>query len=533
MSADSDLPRVFSKKAVPFWIAGFAVTCAMLQIFGGDHLRPGSPEEAIAFITVNVEILVTMLTVTMGVTLLGLQFRAQSYTMMALVRYIKDRVVYGFISVFTALIVFSMSVMIIPGIDPVAVSPFAFAGTSFSIVYLIGYVYYMVHEIQPTRTMAHIKTQIDGIRTSEMIPDIMAGRDTESGWIERFVVWEQIMLRAVETDNLYVYRTGLDVIFDKLHRCLEACKDDTRDPVYAFFFQYVSAVTLAGVRENRDRFVRITMDKLKTVDEAIPESRDKFSSRRMMVFHMWQHVMRESIRIGNVRMSHYGMLVIRQLLDRYLKRHPKDAGHILTFFHMYMSRAVDTAITNNNTDYLFDYVRIIGEMVFPERRAADEHTPLEAWIMIMKYAIRTERIGMLEYGIGRLFSVFGSAKHGTDAIKHTHRAIEAVAIECGSDERCVRVLMDSYRKLPPERWPVRAWKHVMFDSIHSSRDVIFDLCVSAIHDELSDSDAGFFAGVAPEMRSNSRLGVSMPSERIREIGAHIDMCLHKSGVPPD
>ena len=531
MSADSDLPRVFSKKAVPFWIAGFVATCVMLQYFA-DILRPSSTEEAAGLILTNIEILVTMLTVTLGVTLLGLQFRAQSYTMMALIRYIRDRVVYGFISVFAVLIVFSMSVMIIPWMDPVEAAPFAFAGTSFSIVYLIGYVYYMVHEIQPTQVMAHLKARIDGIKASEMVSDIATGREKGSGWIELFVVWEQIMLRAVEADNFYVYRTGLDAVFSKLNDCLEIRDGDIRDPVYAFFFQYLSAVTLAGVRENRDRFVRITMDTFKTIDEEIPESHDQFNSRRMMAFHMWQHVMRESMRIGNVRMSRYGMLVMRQLLDRYLKRNRRDAGHVLTFFHMHMARAVDAAIASHNTGYLFDYLKILGEMVFPERRAADEPTPLEAWVMVMKHAVRTDRIGMFEYGAGRLFSAFGSAELGMDAIKHMHRAVDAVVAECGSDERCVRVLMDAYRKLLPERRPTRAWECIMYDSVGSSNDVIFDLCVTAIRDTLSDSDAGFFAEFACEMKNNSRLGVRMSPERLRGLATRIDMCLRKAGAPP-
>lgn len=516
MDADSQLPAIFRKRAIPFWIAGFVAACCTFQIFA-DVLRQDSLEEATVFISVNIEILVTMLTVTMGVTLLGLQFRAQSYTMIALIRYIKDRVVYGFISVFVVLIIFSMSSLIIPGIDQVRVAPFAFIGTSFSLVYLVGYVYYMVHEIQPTQMMKHIEKQIAGMGMSAM-----AGDEKKPHEIELFHVWEQIMLKAVDTDNFYVYRIGIRAIFDKLHDCLDKCEYSERDRIYTFFFQYISTVILSCVRENRERFVKVFMDVFRTTNEGIPDSDDEFSSRRMMMFHMWQHIMRESIQLGNIRMSNYGMSTITRVLDRYLEQYPEDSERTLTFFHMYMSRAVDFAITNNNTHYLFGYLEAFGTRNFPERRIAEERTPLHAWITIMEYAVTTGHINIFEYGIEKIFSVLRSVKPAANAARPMHEAVMRVVVKCRLDERYVRILMNAYSGLPEGQKPTRMWRHVLFDSVRSSSDVIFDLCISAIKDALSAPDAGFFSDFSRKMRENAELGRDMPEERITELVVRID-----------
>lgn len=511
------LPSVFAKKAVPFWAGGFVATSLLIMIYG-HVLSPESHERATSFLSTNIEILVTMLTVTMGVTLLGLQFRAQSYTMMALILYVKDRIIYGFIIVFVTLIIYNMAALSIHEIDPRDAVPFAFVGTSFSLFYLVGYVYYMVHQIQPVQMMNHIQ-----IRMKKLVADDIIRQESAHEKTELFHVWEQIMLKAVDTDNLYVFRRGTDIVYEVLNVRLNECNDDQKDNVYGFFFSYILTVMLSCVRQDRDRFVRIFMDRFKETVEPVPEQSDGFSSRRMMMFHMWQHIMRESIAHGNFRVSNYGMSSMSYLLQKYLKVYPKHMKKTMLFFHMYVSRVVDFAITNNYSPYMLQYLDIIEKHRFSEDRIADEHTPLCAWTAIMNNAVDRGDTKVFERGMKSIFTMILSPERNIKSTESTHDALLSVMSRCGSESRYVIIFMEHYARVHNDLRPTAILKHIVLQAVHSTDSIIFDICMSVIRNIMHVEDVEFFDVLSGKIRlcMDARKGIS--DKLMEDFIAHLDM----------
>ena len=317
LSRASSMPTPFKRGSVFIYIVVFAAAYVATYALDPSSASGLDRSTALSFLNTNTEILVAIFTVTMGVTLLGLQFRAQSYTMLALIEYVKDAVIYGFILVFVTLISFSILASTLPDwINPITATPYAVIGTVFSLIYLVGYIYYMIGKTQPEQVIQQVA---EGIRKTEA-SDIVAERDIFSKKFEAFQIWEQIMLRAVESDNAYIFRRGMVLILCSADICMRSYQDEKKDLVGKFFFQYISTIMFSCVRADRDRFVRLFMDHFKETDEVIPDSEEKYARRRMMAFHVWQHVMREAIMHRNMRILRYGMIAMDHVFGIYIQR---------------------------------------------------------------------------------------------------------------------------------------------------------------------------------------------------------------------
>ena len=88
-------PFFITKKSIPVWISSVFVATALIFFFG-TYFEITDQTHAVNFLSVNAELLVTILAVTMSFTLLGLQFLAESYTPRSVGTYLKDKVIYGF-----------------------------------------------------------------------------------------------------------------------------------------------------------------------------------------------------------------------------------------------------------------------------------------------------------------------------------------------------------------------------------------------------------------------------------------------------
>ena len=385
-------PQIFQRKTFPLYVGAVIALCLILFVFDLYYESNLSELNAVNFINTNIEILVTAFTVTMGVTLLGLQFRAQSYTMLALIQYIKDKVTYGFILVFLSLITFNMTVVTLPGIVNIAtIAPYSMIGTFFSLLYLVGYIYYTIERIQPGQVLENIAKNMSKISVKEIDES-----DMHSDKFEIFQIWEQIMLRSVEIDNVYTFRKGMNLIFIIYNKCIKEGNIGQKEIIGKFFFQYISSVMLVCVRQNRDRFVRIFMDHFKNNTEQIPDNKKDYGSRKLMNFHIWQHIMREAIIHNNIRILRYGMIVLINSMSKHLDQNTTVTHHekTINFFHAYTSRLTHNAISSNCGDFLGIYLKD-----YPKNPTKNFRLYLDMWRIIMNYAIKHEQYALFEQGI--------------------------------------------------------------------------------------------------------------------------------------
>lgn len=194
---------IFRKRSIAAWAAVAAVTFAALA---GAHALDRQPESgpperdaAIGMLHTNAEILATILAVTLGVTLLGLQLRSQSYTMVGLIEYINDKVIIGFIGAFVAGIMFSMaSTLGLSPLDPAWAAAYALTGTFFLLCYHAGYTYHVIYKLQFSQMLADTSRK-------------MALHAREDPVDRRpFVIWQGIMKRVVDTGDQRTFQLGME-----------------------------------------------------------------------------------------------------------------------------------------------------------------------------------------------------------------------------------------------------------------------------------------------------------------------------------
>ncbi|ABK76767.1 hypothetical protein CENSYa_0122 [Cenarchaeum symbiosum A] len=246
-SSDNELPRLFKRGSRIFCLGFFVISLIILSLYPIDGNIAN--DDVANILMINAEILVTTLAVTLGATLLGIQFRAQSYTMIGMIHQMKNYVLYTFIFIFISLIVLSTMTVVyityLPGdsmkstegehADPehkiVVVLPFIFLGTSFSMLYLAGYVYYIINKLQPDQMMAEVVKDMNNalfIENDNFAIDLfkIVNEDLDRENLSKkyhdiktkFAVWEQIMLRAVELNNILIFKMGLEKMFDIYNR---------------------------------------------------------------------------------------------------------------------------------------------------------------------------------------------------------------------------------------------------------------------------------------------------------------------------
>lgn len=259
-------PFFITNKSVPVWIFSIFVAITLIFFFG-TYFEITDQAHAVNFLSTNAELLVIILAVTMSFTLLGLQFLAESYTPRALGMYLKDRVIYGFPILYIFLISLNLISITFPSIlDPIKFMQFAVIGTIFSLVYLVGLIYYIVGKIQPEKVLEDTSKNISDDIWKEIIKN--QGRtDIGSVSFKPFIILEQTMIKAINKNDIFSYVQGLKILFGKLEQYLEHIQNEFlthKDPtkrrrdsyyVYTFFFRLFSQLFAECLTHNREHFI--------------------------------------------------------------------------------------------------------------------------------------------------------------------------------------------------------------------------------------------------------------------------------------
>ena len=246
-------------------VLGISTVMVSVWLVGVDPWISLVPQDAKGMLYINAEILATMLAVTLGVTLLGLQFRSQSYTMSGMMEYMNDKVIFGFIVVF---IVGTAASMVVAGFiktdyDAGWAVSFAIAYTAFSLFYHAGYIFHLVYKLQLSQMLKDNKRKMQ--ESIERMAVLKNQEDTSLG--KPFEIWEGIMEKAIETDNHVIFKIGIRIIFDLLRK---------REylsiyPIYREISNYADNVCKSSMYRGRYRFVDTYIDEMLKTYRAISE----------------------------------------------------------------------------------------------------------------------------------------------------------------------------------------------------------------------------------------------------------------------
>lgn len=439
-----------------------------------EFIEKHAADDASTFLHTNIEILVTIFAVTLGVTLLGLQFRAQSYSIQAMIKYIRNKVVHGLIAIFISLIGMNMALVFM--FDTMQEFEADYGGqimammmgtTIFSLYYLAGYVFYMVEGTQLRRVLEVISEDMDDTR-----PDRLEGKHQDEE-LEPFQIWEQVVLKAVADDNTYAFRQSVNVmsgLYDKLLR-----KDDTRilDKTNGF----LKTTMLRCAKADRSQLAKYFLRKFE--DKARIAAGESATRRKTgtNIIDIWIQMMREAIIYDNDKIVDHCAMYIRDAMQDNIKicRDDNEMNKVTDFFHAQFASLVGFAVSNNHHAYTRRYLDFVFDKFEPIAGYRKLYIyAVGNWETIMSHSIDVRNYKVFEIGMTRMayYVDHVMGMEGVDrglVLDVSNRTILRLAERlCAKwDRRYVEAFLRKYpswRNDGKDR-PDRAWMRVMVESI--------------------------------------------------------------------
>lgn len=570
-----DTEHGFDSPPVPFSVgclrlAGPLITVGMAALWIVTDIFVTDRENAAQFLSGNVEVLVTVMTVTLGVTLLGLQFRAQSYTMIALIKLLKNRTVYGFIALFLVLITASLFVVVIDYDGLLDMAAYMVrVGTVLSMIYLVVYVYHMVHQMQPDMV---IKSAI-----SDMERSIAGGRDANSPMSEsakrHLDIWEQIMLGAIEKNNNDVFTRGMNGFFGVYTDHFKLYQKRLADPnlrlgsvdMYGvernvtddhnMFIRRLKPVMLSCVDNGRERFVRRFEECLKRVDD---EGLHRVTDRAHYddkdgILNLLREVVNYILVHDKPGMLDIMKTAINRRIETYCKwfassnapdpwRYHESAA-VLKYVHVMLGKLIDSAIDRRSDDFLAWYLDVIDRYyVYALEDTECHYYPLEKCIAIAGYAVREGEVYVFARSMEVLFKLMSNPRGAPvrpmlnilvdpNRFEYDRKSAESKAVEkmrgylsvyvmdvvkeAVKNDAYVRVFFRCYRSLDKAAYrPRRIWNYLMIWAADLSNADMFEEGMMSYDGGSGDQDnVTPFRGILDGIR----VGRALPSGEMGEL----------------
>lgn len=282
-----DPPRIFRASFVQplalimvgiFIVAGLYISLnPMLPFKLGDS-------QARHLLYVNAEILATMLTVTLGITLLGMQFRAQSYSLVGMMEYMKDRVIYGFTILFACATIFSIIAANAPADMLTWLVIYAIVVTSLSFFYHAAYIYYLVYKLQISQML---KDNYKKMEESAKGLDTM----TSSEHSRPFEIWEGIMKRTIETGNYNMFRKGLKYMYEITNNSNFVPEYKTYEEHYSKYLMSIKRSCLE--KKQYSLIVNYTEQALDAYSKLSDRERELSKSDEPLIWEWTDHIIRD------------------------------------------------------------------------------------------------------------------------------------------------------------------------------------------------------------------------------------------------
>ncbi|MDA7953047.1 MAG: hypothetical protein MPJ05_04405 [Nitrosopumilus sp.] len=443
--------------------------------------------DASTFLHTNIEILVNTFAVTLGITLLGFQFRAQSYPVQVLMKYIKDRVVCGFIGIFIGLISLNMVFGFMFASDP-ALEPeigryvlLPMMGlTAFALYYLAGYIFFMVEKTHQKYILEYIKHEIEEIT-------LKIERDDQDRYGDAlntpFQIWEQVALKAVADRNVYIFYECMDVIFEVRDGFLD--KNRARK-WNKFLLDLLRAVMIQCVKMDRVRMTesflsRPAMPSRNSVS-SIMDADGNLNYENVLLAKVWTTLMRDAITYNDDILYMCGEYMIRAA-DTNMRNCERDgirAGAVVDFFHAQFSSLVGHAISNDHRAYTKRYLDFLfQEFHHIAREPVLYPYAVATWETIVSHAQDDKNYRVFEIGVTRMLYYVDRilGMDGVDAGRVTGEfdaAMTRLAKRlCAQwDARYVDVLFRKYPSWRAER-PDAAWARVMDEAVRRGDPEVF------------------------------------------------------------
>ncbi|MDA7968575.1 MAG: hypothetical protein MPK31_06600 [Gammaproteobacteria bacterium] len=261
-------PAVFKRGSIKYW-APLGVLAVLAAIWNHEHwIMLDTKEGAAGLMLTSAEILTVMFTVTLGITLIGLQFRTQSYSREGLIEYIKDKVVYMFI-----ILVIGSTMLNLVGVAMIGDGNFKILAaasiicTFASMCYHAGYIYHVIYKLQYSQIFRDVYKKIDSAKF-DMGGDGGHGSTTRFRGItyevdmEPFKIWEDMMIRLDGVKDNDLFSRELGRMLEIADRARDAASGGERDARINTIFGSINRVVLFHTNQHNRNFIKTILDRL-------------------------------------------------------------------------------------------------------------------------------------------------------------------------------------------------------------------------------------------------------------------------------
>ncbi|MDA7987155.1 MAG: hypothetical protein MPJ53_01405 [Alphaproteobacteria bacterium] len=522
------VPYIFEMKWVGINCGAAIITLAALLSLSGESLPPVEDGGTSTFLHTNIEILVATFAVTLGVTLLGLQFMAQSYSMQALMRYIKNGAVYSLVLIFIALISVNMTLVYIidtaPGLKPdheKFILPMMMGLTACSLYYLAGYVFFMVGRTQLRYMLKNIEKDMKNTEAGSIAKHKLddpaeqarAKKNRDSAFVP-FQIWEQVAFKAVADGNMYVFRESIRLMIEAREKFRS--KEDWKE-LSKHTLVFLKPVMLQCARTDRVEMVEHFLNRTRDHMEPIFDKNAKLDETSAEIVAVWTSMMRESIIYNNVDVLDVcvnAMVKYVETSENKWKVGDQRMDKITDFVHAKFSSLVGIAVSDDHHAFMRRYIDFVfGAFEHITRQERLYRYAMSSWEAIMSHAIDAGNYKVFEIGITRMFYYIDRIRdvknHSALNTEYTgEQDIDRGMVQkefnvallrlcermCAKwDRRYVEAL---FRKYPSWRRdkagrPDQVWMLIMLESIRRGDVATFD---AGLDDSVDNSGLGHDAG---------------------------------------
>jgi hypothetical protein len=193
------------------------------------QLKP-DPTAAASLLVSYSELLTTIFAITISVTLIAVQYLAETYTPRSVTGYFNDSFFAGFIFLY----VFSISLDLSVASFPQTFQPSIFVWGSlvlllFCLVYLVAYPFHVISKLQPARALERIDARIPSnfFQIITQAP-YWSGNITDSNK-EPFIILEQMIIRSIRDNDYDLYIQCLNFLVKTSNNLIDKAKKEYAD----------------------------------------------------------------------------------------------------------------------------------------------------------------------------------------------------------------------------------------------------------------------------------------------------------------
>lgn len=232
----------------------------------------------------NVQILTTVFAITISLTLLGLEYFSQDLTPRITGSLFSSKFIQFLIGSYIVGIMSSLfSFSFLTRSSQVLAAKISFIILAWCGLYLIAYLFFMLHRIQPRAQLRMVEESIPSDYRKEILSKARAGKAGRTDPDEIFVDLQKIIISTIKKGDLTLFRDWISLLFRAERDYLALEKQEAEEPllmssqevreISAYFFQLQANIYQQILITDNERFLPTYINEIEEILEVMIELR--------------------------------------------------------------------------------------------------------------------------------------------------------------------------------------------------------------------------------------------------------------------